>query len=261
MAATTDTKKRIPALISKNPIFASFLEDYLSVLDKIAEYNKDVLSATESEWTPSKVLVEARKFASPENADDQDAEIKQMLDDWEALVAEAMTAKRQVVEATAKKLGITLSATSERDPAIEGPLKDERKRAHDIGSTLMSIAGMTNDEAVKGSIKEFFDGNPLPMVGRDQSHNFGSDSGSTPKYRVSVTVKNADGEVLGIFDGFTKTAQALSKPVFGYERGKSPKADDLRKVWEDAGNSHSDMYKVPSVPFTDNGLNFEMTKK
>ncbi len=262
MAATaTNTEKRIPALIAKNPIFADFLKDFLSVLDKIAEYNKDVLSASESEHTPSSVFKRARDYASPDNAEDQDKEIKDALDAFESLATQLSNARKNVIELTAKKMGITLSSTAERDPAIEGPLKDERKRASDIATTLMNIAGMTNDSAIKDAITEFFKVNELPMVGRDQTHNFGTNSGSTPKYRVSVNVKNADGEDLGTYDGFSKVALALTKPAFGYERSKAPKADAFRSVWENAGNSQSEPYKVPEVTFTDNNLTYTMKKK
>lgn len=255
-----ETKSRIPDLLNANPILAEFCKRYLEVFDEISKYNKDVLAEKDSEWNAVKVMEQARKFASPENAEDQDKEIKDALDELEKAESARLLARKNVLDKTAKKLGITLSATTERNPETEAPLKEKRKIAVEIGSQLSTIAGLTSDANASKAVTEFLDANPLPAVGRDQTRSFGTGDGkATPKYRVKIEILK-DGETILSEDGFTKTALALTKPVFGYERGKAPKSDDLRKAWENAGNTPENTVKTP-VEFDDNGLHYVITKK
>lgn len=263
-ATTTKTaptgEKRIPAVLAKETILADFCRRYLAVYDEISEYNAEVLAEKDAEWTAGKVLAKAREFASPEDGTSADEEIKSVYDAWEKLVTEVSHARKAVLDAASKKLGITLSATADRNAETEAPLKEKRKFAHTVGTQLSKIAEMTANEAASKSVTEFLSNYPLPAVGRDQVSTFGSDGSTTPKYRVTVTVSK-DGNTLLEGEGFTKTALALTKPVFGYERGKALDAEKLRAAWEAAGNSQKEPYKVSPVKFKDNDLDFEIAKK
>lgn len=253
--------QRIPEALANNPILAEFCSRYLSAFDEIAAYNKEVLTKSDSDWTQSKVLEQARKLGRPEDPKAKpNADIREVLVAYENAV-EAMTfARKALMDTTAKELGISLSSTSERDPEREAPLKEKRKLAVEIGSQLSMIAKMTNDEAASGAVSDFLGSNPLPAIGRDQVRTFTENGTATPKYRVTVKVVNSDGTVLLEENGFTKTALALSQPVFGYERGKSLKSEDLRKAWESAGNT-PDKTVQSTVEFEDNNLHYTITKK
>ncbi len=254
-------ESRTPKLLEENTILGSFCQRYLDILDEIAAYNKAVLAERDDEWSPAKLVEQARKFASPDDAKNIKPEIKNALDKWESLISEATKAKKLLLEATANELGIKLTNTAERDQNVEAPLKEKRKIAFTIGSQLSQIAEMTNDPEASNAVLTFLSNNPLPVIGRDQVRAFGNESGgSTPKYRVTITITNKDGQVLLTEDGFTKTAAALSKPVFNYERGKSPKSDVLRAAWEKAGNS-PEKTTVNPVEFDDNDLHYVISKK
>jgi hypothetical protein len=259
-AETETPKVRVPEVLSANPILADFCKRYLDVLDEIQEYNKEVLAEKDSEWNAAKVLGKAKEFASPDDASKVKPEIKKVYDAYEKLLTEVANARKAVLDATSKELGVNLSAVADRDPATEAPLKEKRKFAVEIGSQLATIAKMTTDEAATSAVNSFLNDNPLPAVGRDQTRSFTSDgSGSTPKFRVNVTVSK-DGEVILSESGFTKAALALTKPAFGYERGKSLKADDLRNAWIKAGNT-AEKTVQDKVEFNDNNLHFVITKK
>lgn len=253
----TQEKPRIPEALSNNSILAEFCRQYLAVFDEISEYNKEVLAERDAEWNAGKVLEKARELGRPADANTPaNQDIKNALEAWEKLVNETARARKSVLDTTSKVLGITLSATSERNPETEAPLKEKRKIAFEIGTQLSNIAKMTTDENASAAVVEFLANSPLPAVGRDQTRNFGDNEKATPKYRVNVTVSK-DGNKLIDEAGFTKAALALTKY---YERGKSPKADKLRGMWESAGNSPEKTVTSP-VEFQDNGLHYVITKK
>jgi hypothetical protein len=254
---TTETN-RVPEVLSSNSILADFCKRYLDVLDEIADYNKAVLAERDSEWTAAKVMEKAREFGRPTDANVKPKDnVKSALDKFENLVTELAKARKALLDVTSSELGITLSATAERNPELEAPLKEKRKFAVEIGSQLSMIAKMTTDENASTAVEEFLGKNPLPAIGRDQARTFGTDGKSTPKYRVTVKVYDKDGTEKLSEDGFTKTALALTKL---YERGKAPKSDALREVWEKAGNTSDKTVQSP-VEFTDNDLRFVITKK
>lgn len=263
MTEATATKpavdKRIPTALAKVPILGDFCRRYMETFDKISEYNKAVLADQNSEWNSHKILEKARSFARPtEKGVEPKTEIKEALESWEDLINKVALARKSVIELTAKELGIAPANMTERDPAQEGPLKEQRKIAVEIGNHLATMAQMTTDDNAKSAVNDFLAANPLPSVGRDQVRTFGGAATATPKYRVTIEVKKGD-EILLSEKGFTKTALALSKPVFGYERGKSPKSDDLRGAWEAAGNTPDETKQNPVV-FEDNGLTYTITK-
>jgi hypothetical protein len=250
--------ERIPTALVNNPILAEFCNQYLKVVDEISKYNKEILSAEKSEWNVPKVLDKARELGRPTDASVKANEsILSALKVWEESVNAMNRAKRAVVDATSKELGITLSATAERDPAIEAPMKDRRKLANEIGTQLSIIANMTNDTSATAAVNAFLEKNPLPAIGRDQVRTFGGNEKATPKYRVNVRVTDADGNVKVDEAGFTKASFALTK---FYPRGEGIKSDKLREVWEAAGNN-ADSTTSPTVEFTDNDLHFVITKK
>jgi hypothetical protein len=253
----SDKDPRISEVVYENAILVDFFKQYLTRADAIAAYNKDVLAEKSSDWTSGKVLAEARKFAVPENAADADPEIKSVYEAWERIATELSKARAAVVNATAKKMGITLSSTAERNSETEGPLKEQRKFAHEIGSQLEMMKKVLSNPELSTAIEEFLKDNPLPLVGRDQAHTFGTDEKSTPKYRVTVTVYDKDENVVVTADGFTKAVQGVAKL---YPRGEGIKSDALRAVWEKAGNS-TEKTVAPTVDFTDNDLHYVITKK
>lgn len=256
---TTQEKPRIPEILANSPIFAEFCERYLGVYDEISNYNKEVLASRDSEWNAGKVLEKAREFARPTDKNVQPKDdIKKALEAYEALINETARARKAILDITSNELGITLSATSDRNPETEAPLKEKRKVAIEIGSNLSTIGKMTNDEKTTEAINTFLAANPMPAIGRDQARVFGDDGKSTPKYRVIVEVSK-DGTSLLNVKGFTAASLALTKPAFGYERGKAIKTDDLRKAWESAGNTPEKTVTNP-VEFEDNGLHFKISK-
>jgi len=251
---------RIPEALIANPILAEFCGRYLASFDEITEYNKQVLADRDSEWNSTKVLEKARELGRPTDKDAKPNEdISKALKVWEDSVNAMNLARKSVLDKTSKVLNITLSATEVRSPELEAPLKEKRKIAIEIGTNLNMLAKMTNDETASSAVLEFLAKNPLPAIGREQTRSFGSEGVSTPKYRVHVQITK-DGETLLDEDGFTKTALALTKPTFGYERGKAPKSDTLRTVWEKVGNTPEKTVKTP-VEFDDNGLHFVISKK
>lgn len=252
---------RIPEILSAQSIMEDFAKRYLSIADEIAEYNKAVLAEKSSEWNASKVLDKSKELASPTDANvPANTEIKAARDAWEKLVGEAALARKVVIDVTAKALGINLAAVADRDLTVEGPLKDRRKMAYTIGEQLNMISGLTTDPLAKDAVIEFLLKNPLPSVGRDQARSFGGDSEkSTPKYRVHVKITKGEQELLSE-DGFTKSAAALTKPVFGYPRGEAPKSDKLRAAWEAVGNT-AETTVQSVVEFDDNGLHYTLTKR
>lgn len=248
---------RVPAVLLENPILAEFCNQYLTTVDEILAYNKDVLAEKSAEWNAHKVMEKAREFARPTDKSEPDSEILDIIKKYEAAQDAYNLARRSVLDATAKKLGITLSATADRNPEIEAPLKEKRKTAHVIGTQLKTMAEMTTNTQASEAVEEFLSKNELPMIGRDQTHSFGDSGKATPKYRVTIVVTDKDGKEVLSEDGFSKTAMALTK---FYERGKAPKADVLREVWEKAGNSPEET-KTNPVQFDDNDLHFVITKK
>lgn len=252
--------QRIPEYLANNSILGNFCEQYLSALDAISAYNKEVLAAKSDTWNSHKVFEKAREMARPtDNKIKPVADVKSALENFERLLDEMNKARKAVVDVTSKELGITLSVTAERNPEIEAPLKEKRKLAATIGTTMSQIAGMTTDKEATDAVTEFLANNPLPAIGRDQVSTFGDNATpATPKYRVNVKVTK-DGEQLMDEDSFTKAALKLSQPAFGYDRGQSLKSDKLREVWEKAGNSPTN--SVSPVVFQDNGLEFTLTKR
>ncbi len=258
----TDPNQAILDVLSSNPILVEFAKQYLSIFGKISEYNKSVLAAKDSEWNVGKVMTKAQEFAKPEpnSGVKPNEEIAKLFAMYEELVRQVAVAKRSVIDATAKELGISLSNTAERDPAKEEELKTQRGVAVQLGTQLSSIATMVSDKEISNAVTDFLSNNPLPSVGRASTHTFaGNDGKGTPKYRVSVEILK-DGNSIGKFDGFSKTAVSLSQSVFGYERGKAPKADMLRQAWESAGNTPENTVKNV-VEFDDNNLHYILTKK
>lgn len=252
--------ERIPSALSRNSILSDFCSRYLAVVDEIASYNKEVLASKDSEWNGPKVIEKARELGRPTDANVKANDgIASALDEWERLITQTAHARKAVLDLTSKELGITLSATQDRNPELEAPMKERRKLADEIGKQLGNIAKMTTDEKASDAVEKFLEANGLPAIGRDQVKSFGENEKATPKYRVNVTVSK-DGTELLSESGFTKTALKLTQAVFGYERGKAPKQDDLRKAWEAAGNT-PETTTVNPVEFDDNQLHFVITKK
>jgi hypothetical protein len=248
----SEPKSRIPAPLNI-PVLSDFCARYLNALDEIAEYNKVVLAEKDSEWSAPKILEKAREFAKSDDGQN----VKSAIETWESLIGQAQNARRAILDMTAEKLGIQVSAVTDRNPELEGPLKEKRKIAVEIGTQLNTIAGMTTDKTASNAVIEFLKLNPLPAVGRDQTRSFSADGGkATPKYRVTVEVSK-NGEVVLTEDGFTKTALALTKL---HERGKAPKSDDLRTAWEAAGNTSEKTVQSPVV-FENMGFHYKITKK
>jgi len=250
---------RIPEGITKQAILKEMAQRYLNVFDEVSKYNEAVLAEKNSEWNASKVLERSKELASPEDASLINEKVKVARDAFEKLAADFAKARKSLIEVTANELGIKLSVVADRDSAIEGPLKEKRKFAMEIGTQLSKIAEFTNDAQASSDVVAFLAKYGMPLIGRDQVSSFGTDgSGSTPKYRVTVAVSKGD-TLIESFDGFTKAGQNLTNPKFGYERGKALKADTLRDAWEKAGNSATTV--VSPVEFDDNDLHFVITKK
>jgi hypothetical protein len=258
---TEEVKSRIPSSLDDNPILVDFCNRYLEVADEIAKYNEEVLKKSDNEWTRPKLLEEAKKLGRPDDMKNSNPTILEALKQYENAVEQLSIVRDSLYGTVANELGITLSATTgERDPEKEAPLKEKRKLAVSLGSTLNMMAEMSSDKDTTHAVTEFLVTNPLPIVGREQSRSFsGEDNKPTPRYRVKVTVSK-DGNVLGEYDGFTKTALALSAPTFNYPRGESPKADKFRQAWEAAGNTTCNTVKS-TVEFEDNGLHYILTQK
>lgn len=256
-AVVEEEKPRIPDVLSENPILAEFCKQMLQIIDEISTYNKDILAERDAEWNPTKLIAKARELGHPEDANVKaNDEIAKAIDVWEELITQAATAKKKVLELTAKELGVTLTTTVERNAEAEAPLRDKRKIAIEIGKQLSGLAEMTQNKAASEGVTSFLAANPVPAIGRDQVRSFGDSGKSTPKYRVHVEVTR-NGEVVISEDGFTKTGLAL--PKFS-ERGKALKAEDLRKAWESAGNTPENTVTDP-VQFTHENLTFTITKK
>ncbi len=249
---------RIPGIVAEQSILKNFFERYLEALDEIAAYNKLVLAESESEWNATKVLAKSVEMASNEDANLINQKVKEARDAFERISAELSKARRNLIDVTAAELGISLNVTDTRDPEAEKPLKEKRTLAVEIGKQLKTIAQMTTDESAATAVDEFLVANPMPAIGRDQVRSFTSDGKATPKYRVVVTVKK-DGKELLSEKGFTKAAQQLTNPIFGYERGKAPKSDDLRAAWEKAGNTPEKTVQS-TVEFEDGELHYTITK-
>lgn len=257
---TEEKPNRIPEALASQAMLEEFCKRYLEAFDEISVYNKGVLAEKTSDWTSSKVLAKAQELGNPTDASVKpNDDIKSALKIWEDAVQAMNVARRKVVDITAKELGITLSATAERDPKKEEELKPKRAFALEIGKQLVMIANMTTDKSVSAAATKFLNDNELPAIGRDQTHSFGESGKATPKYRVHIQVTKDDATLLDA-DGFTKTALELSKPEYGYERGKQPKSEDLRKAWEAAGNTPENTVKA-TVEFEDNGLKYVISKK
>jgi hypothetical protein len=247
----TEEAPKIPASLEENKLLVEFCKMYLAVVAEITAYNKEVLQERTDGWTNPKILAKARELASPEDASvPKNEEIEALVTKFDDYQTALNFARKEVIEATAKVLGITVTATRERDTAVEEPLKEKRNNATQIATQLSNIASMTHDPSTKGAVTEFLDSNPLPMVGRDQVRNFTQDNASTPRYRVTINVLKDD-VVIGTAQGFTKAGLMLTKPEFGYDRAKALSGDDLRKAWEGAGNSAANPYAVPTVEFVD----------
>ena len=260
---TEEAVNPIPQAIIENGLIVEFCKMYLGFVNEIGDYNKSVLQTRTDGWTNSRVLEKAKEFASPTDANiPKDDVISDYFNDYEKALSALAHAKTELLNITAEKLGITLNNTAERDPNVENELKEKRVNALKLVTQLEGMADMTHDAALKEGIREFLKNSPLPMVGRDQVRSFGLENATatTPKYRITVTVFNQDGEKLYSDKGFSKAAQAITKPVFGYERGKAPDADVLRNAWEKAGNSADNPYAVPRVEFVDNKLTYVIEK-
>lgn len=256
----TEDAPRIPDVLAGNTIFNEFCGRYLAVFDEITQYNKEIAAEKDSEWTTTKVLSKARELGNNDDANKIDKDVQAALAEFDKAADVLAKMKRAVIETTAKKLGINLSSVAERDKSKEAPLKEKRSFGINIGTKMSEIAQMTNDKDASEAIQGFFKKFPMPAIGRDSARTFGEGGKATPKYRVLVSVKNSDGEVLMDEEkGFTKAAAKLQQPVFGYDKENRPKADKLREAWEKAGNSPEKTVTNPVV-FEDNNLTFEIRK-
>lgn len=259
----TETEtSRVPDVLASNPILADFANKYLEVVDLISEYNEGVLKAAKSEWTNAKLSEEGKKLARPDDPKVKPhAELKKFLVAMENAQEALNFARKDFFDAVANELGVVRDNVVERDLEKEADLKNKRTTATVIGTQLGQIASLTSDASAASAVSEFLKANELPAVGRNSSTSFGGEGGSkgAPRYRVSVKVEKNGVTLLDKGEGFTKTAAMLSKPEFGYERGKSLKAEDLRGAWEKAGNSGDNPKAVPEVVFEDNGLTYTLT--
>ncbi len=240
----------IPAALDDNKLLVELCKMYLDVAKAIKKYNDSVLTQRTDGWTNAKVLEKARELGNPTDANVKpNDDIKAYLEKYEELLDQLNFAKRELLESTADVLGIVLTNSNERDESVEKPLKEKRTHATVVATQLNNIAGMTHDTTVTEAIKEFLEKNPLPMVGRDQVRTFTDGSaGSTPRYRVDVKVFKGD-DLIGTAQGFTKAGLMVTRPEFGFVRGKAISGDKLREAYEGAGNSAANPYAVSPVEF------------
>ncbi len=254
-----ETVPEYPEAFAENPLVLSIAQKYKGIVNEISEYNKKVLAEKDSEWNASKLLKKALEMASPEDANDINENVKTAHAEFERIAAEYANARQNLISVTANELGVSLSTVAEqRDEAAEAPLKEKRATAVTIVKQLQAMTEVYNDDNFKNAVATFLSNNGLPAIGRDQVRSFNeSGTAGTPKYRVSITITNKDGEVLMDGEGFSKTAIALSKPVFGYERGKKPSSDTLRETWEKLGGPNSS----EDISFEDNELTYTVHKK
>jgi hypothetical protein len=252
----------IPAALNSNPILVSFCQQYLDVIAPITEYNNSIFKKSNSEWDRHKLLAEAKKLGSPMDANEEAVPaIKEAFEVYENVLASLAVVRADLVNITAKHLGVSLETLGgERDETKEADLKEKRKFAFGLGETLKQMALYSADKASSEAVNKFLKNNELPAVGRQQTTSFTTESTTaTPKYRVKVTVAK-EGHTIGEFDGFSKTAIAMTGAAYGYPKGEALKADKLRQAWEAAGNGPSSTVN-PTVEFEDNGLTFTLTQK
>ncbi len=254
----TDPKERVPAELRDSPIFLEFVNRYIAIFDELTEYNAKVLAEKNSEWNGSKLLAKAKTLGNPDEGE-ANAKIKTALDEFERLSSELSKARQNLISITAAEIGVSLSAVADRDPELETELKEKRKMALNIGTKLNGIAEMMDSSPnIKNAIISFFSEYPLPFIGREGASKTSSDGTTgTPRYRVTVTVTDSDGNVKVEERGFTKAALALPKY---YESGaERPTAETLRKAWESAGNNPTATVQE-TVTFEDNNLTFTIKK-
>ncbi len=252
----------IPDVLNSNPILVNFCQQYLDAIVPITEYNDSLFKKSNTEWDRHKLLAEAKKLGRPMDANEKAVpEILESLKKYENAVEALSVIKAELVGVTAKHLDVSLeSMGGEKDEAKEAELKEIRKHAFGLGDILKQMAVFSADKESTAAVNEFLAANALPAVGRAQFTSFTAESAvSVPKYRVKVTVAK-EGHVIGEFDGFSKTAIAMTNAVYSYPKGDALKADKLRAAWEAAGNGPSNTVK-PIVEFEDNGLTFTLTQK
>lgn len=249
--------------LNANPILIDFCNKYTATYNEIKEYNDSVLAAKNAEWTPAKVLAKAKEYGKPEEGVKGIEEITDLYDLYLGALEDFNDARKKLLDRTAQELGISLTATSEKDPVKEEKLKEDRKIAVVLGEQLSTIAKMISDENISAAVTKFLLTYPLPSVGREQAHSFGvsadGEKRATPKYRLNIKVYKDGTEILNA-DGITNAKLKLTQPVFGYDRGKAPSADKLRDMWESTGNS-PDKTVHNSVEVEDNGLKYVLTKR
>jgi hypothetical protein len=259
----TETVSRIPEAFKDNAMITGFFEQYLGVVDLIAEYNASVLKTAHAEWDRHKLLAKGKELGRPFDANVAPVDgILELLKSYENAMETLAFARDALINATAGHLGVSLSTVgAERDKEKEVPLQEARKTGVSIGNLLNNIAAMNTDPVTSEGITKFLNENPLPVVGRNDARALSSDASvaSTPKYRLKVVITK-DGAKLLEADGITKAVQALNQPVFGYAKGTAPKADVLRKAWEAAGNGPGKTVQS-TVTFQDNGLEYSLIAK
>lgn len=230
---TSNNKYDYVKLFEGNNVLQDMATKYLTTVHNIQQFNSFYSGKPEGEWNPNKLLREAK------NTRESDWDANSLLEEYERLNQEVTAAKNKVAQHMATKLGVELSPEVPKptDEEKDG-LKEQRSQATEIGKSMQMMSTILSDENTKNGISQFLKDNPLPSVGSEKlwdPTDTSSTAGGAKKHRVDVRAEKDGVEVLPLEQGFTKAANAITKRGNLHERGKSPKADDFRKVWESNG--------------------------
>lgn len=227
-----NNEDKVRSLFEKNEILKGFAGTYLDIASALRSYNERYATKPKIEggWTQSSLLREAKSKRQ------EDSNVNSLLEEYERLNDAVVAARKQAVEYMASQLGVELQPEAPKpSEELTEEMKERRNQAVGIGKMMAQMKDTLTDQETKSALESFLSDNPLPRIGSEGTWDASdSGTGTTRRHRVDVRGERNGYEVLPLQQGFTKAVNQITKSKL-HNHGKAPKADDFRKVWENAG--------------------------
>lgn len=247
--ATLDTRL---APFEGNPVLESTGRSLLEYIDRLNEFNDKYSVDSDEEvgeyGTLYRQIGYTKKLADEpdENASKETvAEAVKLSKAISSARDKLNAANRAAAEFAASELGISVGKEKIEVPKEE---KDEIKKAVrepavTLASTLVTLATAlkATDQATHDLIMEWLGNYPIPQVGRKGELDVTDIKEQAPRYRVDITAKDSEGNVL--FEnvaGFTKAAAQKNTPT----------AEEFRKAYESNGKKTTEFSDKNGVVYT-----------
>lgn len=242
----TDNRLEGVKVFKANAALAGLATTLLDGIEKINAFNeqypsKSAVSKAKADdpfGTMWKLIAEGKRWSKGETTDEMEFEEGQYDADALAL-AEAVDAASQALNEARENFANYVADTLGVERQKEAPKPDEEElkamrkfrseQLVDLANTMVNVSKFQSDPALTKELQDWLSSNPIPPVYRDSAPlDVTSESESAPKYRIDISVTDADGNVLAENErGITKAVQKVGK-------GGAP-ARVIREHYEAAG--------------------------